>query len=270
MASEAEVPQNTGVTGRRTLMADPAIVVKNLTVAFGQRTVIDKISFEVPRGTTLVIIGLSGVGKSTILRCLTGLLKPTGGEVFINNQDISKLKVKELTQLRRRIGMAFQRAALFDSMSVGENVAFGLREHTKLSNDEIHRIVAEKLKVVDLEGMADHFPSELSGGMQKRASFARTVATDPDLIFYDEPTTGLDPIITRVINQLMLDIQTASQATSVVVTHDLAGALMVGHKLMMLHEGRIVWMGRAEEFESTTNPYIVQFREGRADGPIKV
>ena len=256
--------------GKRTEMSDPAIDVKDLTVAFGSHKVLDGISFQVARGTTLVILGLSGVGKSTILRCLTGLLKPTSGEVFINRHDISKMKTKELAQLRRRIGMAFQRAALFDSMTVGENVAFGLREHTRLSNDEIEHIVKEKLKIVDLEGMEDHMPSELSGGMQKRASFARTIATEPDLIFYDEPTTGLDPIITKVINQLILDLQRRTQATSVVVTHDLGGAMMVAHKILMLYDGRIVWTGPAKEFEATTNPYVVQFREGRADGPIRV
>jgi phospholipid/cholesterol/gamma-HCH transport system ATP-binding protein len=258
------------ITGKRPEMSDPAIVVKDLTVNFGDHKVLDGISFEVKRGSTLVILGLSGVGKSTILRCLTGLLQPTSGEVLINHHDLAKMKVKELVELRRRIGMAFQRAALFDSMTVGENVAFGLREHTKLSNEDIERIVKEKLKIVDLEGMEDHFPSELSGGMQKRASFARTIATEPDLIFYDEPTTGLDPIITRVINQLILDLQQRTQATSVVVTHDLGGAMMVGHQILMLHEGRIVWTGPAKDFETTTNPYVVQFREGRADGPIRV
>jgi phospholipid/cholesterol/gamma-HCH transport system ATP-binding protein len=260
----------TPITGQREPMSDPAIVVKNLTVTFGSRQILKDVSFSVPRGTTQVIMGLSGVGKSTTLRCLIGLQKPTSGEVFINNKNIAELKPKELSQLRQRIGMAFQKAALFDSLTVGENVAFGLREHTSLSEEEIQRIVAEKLSIVDLEGMDRMYPSQLSGGMQKRASFARTVATDPDVVLYDEPTTGLDPIISRVINELILNLQRRLTATSVVVTHDLGGAVLVGDNIIMLHEGRIVWSGPPAEFQSTTNEYIVQFREGRAEGPIRV
>lgn len=251
-------------------MADPAIVVKNLTVTFGSRTVLNNVSFEVPRGTTLVILGLSGVGKSTTLRCMMGLQKPTSGEIFINKRNIATMRTKELDQLRKRVGMAFQKAALFDSMTVGENVAFGLREHTQLPEEEIQRIVAEKLAIVDLEGMDHLYPAQLSGGMQKRASFARTVATDPDVVLYDEPTSGLDPIISRVINELILDLQHRLNATSVVVTHDLAGAVLVAHNIIMLHEGRIVWSGPPGEFTTTTNPYIVQFREGSSKGPIRV
>lgn len=251
-------------------MSDPAIVVKNLTVTFGSRTVLNNVSFEVPRGQTLVILGLSGVGKSTTLRCMIGLQKPNSGEVYINNKNIATMKPKDLDMLRRRVGMAFQKAALFDSMTVGENVAFGLREHTRLPEEEIQRIVAEKLSIVDLEGMDHLYPSQLSGGMQKRASFARTVATDPDVVLYDEPTSGLDPIISRVINELILELQTRLTATSVVVTHDLAGAMLVAHNIIMLHEGKIVWSGPPGEFSTTTNPYIEQFREGSSKGPIRV
>jgi phospholipid/cholesterol/gamma-HCH transport system ATP-binding protein len=262
--------QSQPVTGTREPMSDPAIVVRNLTVSFGGREILKDVSFEVPRGTTQVIMGLSGVGKSTTLRCLVGLQKPTRGEVLINNQNIAELKPKDLNNLRKRVGMAFQKAALFDSLTVGENVAFGLREHTKLPEEEIQRIVAEKLSIVDLEGMDRLYPSQLSGGMQKRASFARTIATDPDVVLYDEPTTGLDPIISRVINELILNLQRRFKATSVVVTHDLGGAVLVADNIIMLHEGRIVWAGPPAEFSSTSNPYIVQFREGRSDGPIRV
>jgi phospholipid/cholesterol/gamma-HCH transport system ATP-binding protein len=266
----AEVKMIDSITGPREPMCDPAIVVKNLCVAYGSREILRDVSFEVERGTTLAIMGLSGVGKSTTLRCMIGLQKPNRGEVFINNKNIQTISSKELAQLRVRIGMAFQKAALFDSMTIGENVAFGLREHTKLSEDEIQRIVAEKLGIVDLEGMDHLYPSQISGGMQKRASFARTVATDPDVVLYDEPTTGLDPIISRVINELILELQRRLNATSVVVTHDLAGATLVAHKILMLHEGRVVWIGPADEFNQTDNPYIVQFREGRSQGPIRV
>lgn len=251
-------------------MSDPAIVVRNLTVTFGSREILKDVSFEVRRGTTMVILGLSGVGKSTTLRCMMGLQKPTRGEVLINGQNIARLRPRELDKLRRRIGMAFQKAALFDSMTVGENVAFGLREHTKLPEAEIQRIVAEKLSIVDLEGMDRLYPSQLSGGMQKRAAFARTIATDPDVVLYDEPTTGLDPIISRVINELILALQKRLGATSVVVTHDLGGAVLVGDQIIMLHEGSIVWQGTPDEFRSTDNPYVVQFREGHSKGPIRV
>ncbi len=203
------------ITGPREPMADPAIVVKNLTVTFGSRSILNNVSFSVPRGTTLVILGLSGVGKSTTLRCMVGLQRPTSGEIYINNKNIGTMKPKELDQLRKRVGMAFQKAALFDSMTVGENVAFGLREHTKLPEEDIQRVVAEKLAIVDLEGMDHLYPSQISGGMQKRASFARTVATDPDVVLYDEPTSGLDPIISTVINELILELQHRLGATSV-------------------------------------------------------
>ena len=251
-------------------MSDPAIVVKNLSVVFGSRKILNNVSFEVPRGKTLVILGLSGVGKSTTLRCMIGLQKPTSGEIFINNQNIATMKAKDLDTLRKRVGMAFQKAALFDSMTVGENVAFGLREHTQLPEEEIQRIVAEKLAIVDLEGMDHLYPSQISGGMQKRASFARTIATDPDVVLYDEPTSGLDPIISTVINELILELQQRLTATSVVVTHDLAGAVMVAPNIIMLHEGSIVWQGPPAEFKSTENVYIKQFREGNSSGPIRV
>jgi len=258
------------ITGPRDEMSDPAIIVRNLCVTFGAREILRNVSFEVPRGSTLAIMGLSGVGKSTTLRCMMGLQKPTSGEVLINNQVIATMKEKELMTLRKRVGMAFQKAALFDSLTVGENVAFGLREHTRLREEEIQRIVAEKLAIVDLEGMEHLYPAQLSGGMQKRASFARTVATDPDVVLYDEPTTGLDPIISRVINELIKDLQVKLNATSVVVTHDVQGAMLVAHKILVILEGRVVWQGPPNEFAVTDNPYIVQFREGRADGPIRV
>ena len=166
--------------------------------------------------------------------------------------------------------MCFQHGALFDSMTIGDNVAFGLREHTKLPEEEIQRIVAEKLAIVDLEGMGHMYPSQLSGGMQKRASFARTIATDPDVVLYDEPTTGLDPIISTVINHLIKDLQNRLNATSVCVTHDMKGAMLVADKIIMLHEGRSAFYGTPAEFAATDDPRVVQFREGNLEGPIRV
>ena len=251
-------------------MTDPAISVRNVSVAFGGRAILKNVSFDVPRGTTLAVMGLSGVGKSTTLRCLVGLQKPDSGEIYINGKNILKMDDKEFDKMRRRIGMVFQSPALFDSLTIGENVAFGLREHTKLPEEEIQRIVAEKLAIVDLAGMAGLYPNQLSGGMQKRASLARTIAIDPDVILYDEPTTGLDPILSMVINELICDLQKRLNATSVVVTHDIRGAMLVGHRIAMLHKGEFVWMGTAEEFRTSDNEIVAQFREGRVTGPIRV
>lgn len=258
------------VMGSREVLREDAIVVKNLRVTFGPKEILKDLSFVVNRGEILVIMGLSGTGKSTTLRSIAGLLKPNSGEVLVNGHSIPQLPSRELELLRRRIGFCFQHGALFDSMTVGDNVAFGLREHTKLPEEEIQRIVAEKLAIVDLEGMEHLYPSQLSGGMQKRASFARTIATDPDIVLYDEPTTGLDPIISRVINELILDLQKRLGATSVVITHDLKGAYLIANKIMMLHQGLPVFFGTPKEFQETDDPHVVQFREGEMEGPIRV
>lgn len=262
--------KTSSVLGPREPMSDPAIVVRNLSVVLGGRVILKNVTFEVPRGQTLAVMGLSGVGKSTTLRCLVGLQRPTSGEVLIDGKDVLAMNRAELNELRKRLGMVFQMPALFDSLTIGENVAFGLREHTRLREEEIQRVVAEKLAIVDLEGMAHLYPNQLSGGMQKRASLARTIATDPDVILYDEPTTGLDPILSRVINELIQDLQKRMNASSIVVTHDVAGAMLVAHRIAMLMAGEIVWIGTSEEFQKTDDAYVTQFREGRVQGPIRV
>lgn len=260
----------TTVMGEREPLREDAIIIEHLKIAFGPKEILKDITFTVKRGEVLVLMGLSGTGKSTTLRAIAGLLKPTSGRVLVNGQSIPDLAPAELETLRRRIGFCFQHGALFDSLTVGENVAFGLREHTKLPEEEIQRIVAEKLSIVDLEGMEHMYPSQLSGGMQKRASFARTIATDPDIVLYDEPTTGLDPIISRVINELILDLQRRLKATSLVITHDLKGAYLIADKILMLHQGLPVFLGTPQEFQTTTDPHVVQFREGEMEGPIRV
>ena len=260
----------TTVMGEREALRDEAIVIEHLKIAFGPKEILKDITFTVKRGEVLVLMGLSGTGKSTTLRAIAGLLRPTSGRVLVNGQSIPDLSPSELETLRRRIGFCFQHGALFDSLTVGENVAFGLREHTKLPEEEIQRIVAEKLAIVDLEGMEHMYPSQLSGGMQKRASFARTIATDPDIVLYDEPTTGLDPIISRVINELILDLQRRLKATSLVITHDLKGAYLIADKILMLHQGLPVFLGTPQEFQTTSDPHVVQFREGEMEGPIRV
>ncbi|MCL5773412.1 MAG: ABC transporter ATP-binding protein [Firmicutes bacterium] len=246
------------------------ITIRNLTMRLGGRDVLHNVNLEIGRGETLVVMGLSGVGKSTLLKCMTGLLKPANGTIIIEGKDITKLKPAELNELRKNIGMVFQSPALFDSLTVGENVAFGLREHTRLPEEEIQRIVAEKLAIVDLEGMESLFPSQLSGGMQKRASLARTITTNPEVILYDEPTTGLDPIMSNVINELIMYLQKEFSVTSVVVTHDLESAFKIGNQIAMLYEAVIVEKGSPEEIKKSENPVVKQFITGSALGPIKV
>lgn len=265
-----EPEMENSILGPRTVMSDPAISVRNVSVSYGGRAILKNVSFDIPRGHTLAVMGLSGVGKSTTLRCLVGLQRPDKGEIYIDGKNVLELDDAEFDKLRKRIGMVFQMPALFDSLTIGENVAFGLREHSKLSEEEIQRVVAEKLAIVNLQGMAHLYPNQLSGGMQKRASLARTIATDPDVILYDEPTTGLDPILSMVINELIRDLQIKIKATSVVVTHDIRGAMLVGHQIAMLHKGEFVWMGSSEEFRTSTDPIVEQFREGRVNGPINV
>lgn len=249
---------------------EPMIIIKNLTMRLGGRDVLKDINLEIGRGETLVVMGLSGVGKSTLLKCMIGLLKPTHGTIILEGKDITKLKPDELNELRKNIGMVFQSPALFDSLTIGENVSFGLREHTRLPEEEIQRTIAEKLAIVDLEGMENLYPSQLSGGMQKRASLARTITTNPEVILYDEPTSGLDPIMSNVINDLIRYLQKEFGVTSVVVTHDLESAFKIGNQIAMLYDAMIVEKGSPDEIKKSENPVVKQFITGSAVGPIKV
>jgi phospholipid/cholesterol/gamma-HCH transport system ATP-binding protein len=215
-------------------------------------------------------MGLSGVGKSTTLRCIIGLQKPTSGNVYVFGKNIVHSNEAQMNELRRRISMVFQQPALFDSMTVGDNVAFPLRERRQHREEEIQRIVAEKLKLVDLDEMEHLFPAQLSGGMQKRVSIARAITTDPELILYDEPTSGLDPIISSVINEMARNLQRKLKATSIVVTHDLHSATTIADSIAFLFAGGIVWQGTPEEFKNSNNAYVEQFRNGSTRGPIQV
>jgi len=246
------------------------IKITGLTVKYGVRTIIDNIDLEVNKGETLVVMGLSGMGKSTILKSLIGLLKPSSGQIFIMQQDVTKLNSNKFDKIRKRMGMVFQSGALFDSLNIGENVAFGLREHKKLKEEEIQKIVSEKLSIVDLEGKELYMPSQLSGGMQKRASLARTIATDPEIILYDEPTTGLDPIMSCAISNLIIELRNKYKVTSVVVTHDLQSAFSIADKIAMLYRGKIIEVSKPEDFRNSKNPIVRQFVEGSVQGPIKV
>ncbi|MBI4800503.1 MAG: ABC transporter ATP-binding protein [Desulfarculus sp.] len=238
--------------------------------SFGKQKVLDGLSLKVPRGRTTVIIGLSGGGKSVVLKHMIGLIRPDQGQVLVGGQDITQMDDRELNQVRRRFGMLFQDAALFDSMNVGDNVAFPIREHTKLGAAEVRRLVGEKLAMVGLTGAEVKMPSQLSGGMRKRAGLARAIALEPEIILFDEPTTGLDPLLTDAINRLIKETQARLNITAVVISHDLAGAYRIAHNIAMLYQGRIVASGSPDEIRASQDPVVQQFIHGRAEGPIEV
>jgi len=252
------------------LCEEVKISIRGLKVILGNKAVLNGIDLDVHTGKTLAIMGLSGMGKSTLIRSIIRLIHPDEGEIIVDCRDVLKMTRDELYDFRKKVGMVFQKAALFDSMTVAENVGFGLREHTKLSDAEIRRNVLEKLSIVDLEGKENMLPAELSGGMQKRASFARAICTNPEIVLYDEPTTGLDPIICNVINKLIIDLKKRFRVTSIVVTHDLESAYMVADEIAMLHEGKIIEVGTPEQFKNSSNPIVRQFVNGTSVGPIKV
>lgn len=248
----------------------PVVEITDLKVAFKERQVLKGITLELYPGEVLAFMGLSGSGKSTLLRCLNGLLKPTGGSVRVLDREVTRMKEKELDDIRMQVGMVFQYPALFDSLTIEENVGFGLREHSDLAADEIRKKVQEKLALVDLEGTEQLYPVQLSGGMQKRASLARSIITDPKIILYDEPTTGLDPIMTNVINTLILDLKQKLGASSIVVTHDVESARKIADRIAFLFEGRIVEIGEVNKVINSSNPTVRQFMDGSVEGPIKI
>jgi len=235
------------------------ISIRNVTKNFGGKNVLNGLSLEIPRGETLVIMGQSGCGKSVLLKIITGLMSADSGEIWFDGTEISSLNGKKMNILRRRIGMLFQSSALFDSMTVAENVAFMLDQHTDLDKQEIRKIVDEKLSLVDLAGVQDLRPAELSGGMRKRVGLARALAFDPEVIFYDEPTTGLDPVTCTEINQLIRDLHERLQVTSVVVTHDMHSAFSVATRMAMIHEGRRIAYGSPDEIINIDDPILQQF-----------
>jgi phospholipid/cholesterol/gamma-HCH transport system ATP-binding protein len=246
------------------------IQIIDLKKSFGDRQVLKGVNLTVRKGETVVVIGRSGCGKSVLLRHIIGLVKPDSGKIIVDGMDITESEGDELLELRKRFGMLFQGAALFDSLLVWENVGLGLIEHTDLSRDEIRRRVCEKLELVGLGRLDDVKPAALSGGMKKRVGLARAIAMDPPVVLYDEPTTGLDPIMADVINELIRSLQDALKITSVAVTHDIKSAYKIGDRLALLHGGRIVFEGTPDEVRSTGNEMVRQFVEGRAEGPIGV
>jgi len=240
------------------------IKLVNVSMGFGNKAILKNIDLEVAQGEVLVIIGPSGSGKSTILRLMIGLLRPTAGEIWIGGREISHLGEDDLNVIRRDMGMVFQYSALFDSMTVGENVAFGLRQHTKMSDEEIAQAVRRNLRMVDLEGQEQNMPSELSGGMKKRVSLARAIAVKPQIVLYDEPTAGLDPIMSNTIDRLISTTRRLLKVTSVVVTHHMQSAFNIADRIAMIHEGQIIEIGTVEDIENSANPIVQQFIHGWA------
>ncbi len=238
------------------------IRIKNVSKYFGKKAALKNISLEIADGETLAIIGGSGSGKSTLLRLMIGLIQPTEGEIWIGDDEISRMTEDELTHVRLRMGMVFQYSALFDSMTVGDNVAFGLVEHTDYPKDRIAAIVKEKLKQVGLEGVEHLMPNELSGGMKKRVSLARAIAFEPEIIFYDEPSSGLDPITTTKIDELIISTQRALKVTSVVVTHDMASACRIANRIAMVYQGDLIAIDTVENFRRLPDPRVQEFFAG--------
>lgn len=249
-------------------MTNSIIQVQQIHKTLGGRKVLNGIELEVREGETLVIMGGSGCGKSTLLRCLIGLLVPEEGSVLILGQEMVRASEEERDAVRKRFGMLFQGAALFNSLTVAENVALPLKEHTNLDHEIIRIIVKVKLELVGLTGFEDFKPYEISGGMKKRVALARAIALDPKIVFYDEPGAGLDPITASMIDRLILDLTKKLKMTSVVVTHEMKSAFRIADRIVVLHQGKIVALGTPSEIQNSHHPYVVQFIHGEIDGPV--
>jgi phospholipid/cholesterol/gamma-HCH transport system ATP-binding protein len=244
--------------------------IDDVTLSFGEKLILDKCNLDIVEGAITCIIGLSGAGKSTILRLLDGLLLPDHGHVYVRGEDLCHMNEEHRNRVRRKISLSFQFAALLDSLTVGENVALPLREHTRLSETEIRRTVIDTLESVGLVDAYDHLPAELSGGMLKRAGFARAIVTRPELVLYDEPTTGLDPIVTNLITDTILKLREMLNGTAVVISHDLPSIFAMADYVAMLFEGAIIAYDKADRIRDSTNPIVAQFLQGSEVGPIPI
>ncbi len=251
--------------------AQPKIRLRNLHKSFGDKVVLNGVDLDVGVGESVVVIGGSGTGKSVMIKCILALLPVVEGSIQVDGEEVVGIRAKDRERINRKFGMLFQGAALFDSLPVWENVAFGLLAEKRVSRAEARDVAIGKLARVGLTPeVGDLYPAELSGGMQKRVALARAIAADPEIIFFDEPTTGLDPIMADVINDLIVKITREVGATALSITHDLASARKIAHRIAMLHEGRIIWAGPTADIDTSGNPYVDQFINGRAVGPIKM
>lgn len=246
------------------------IRVVNLHKSFEGTQVLRGVDLEVRQGESMVVIGGSGSGKTVLIKCIIGLIQPDEGEIYVDGVEITSLNEKEMNEVRKKFGMLFQWGALFDSMTVWENVGFGLRYKKDLKEEEIKRIASEKLALVGLKNIEDLMPSELSGGMRKRVSLARAIAIEPEILLYDEPTTGIDPIMADAINDLIIQMRERLNVTSIAITHDMKSAYKIGDRIAMLYQGKIIEVGTPEEIRISSNPIVKQFVEGKSEGPIRV
>jgi len=238
---------------------DPMISIRDLRVSYGTREILHGVTFDVRRGETMVILGGSGSGKSTLLRTLVGLEQPTSGEIWIRGQNTATMTPAERDEIRKKMGMSFQGGALFGSMTVGENVALPLKEHTRLADSTVDIMLRLKLEQVGLAGYEDYMPSQLSGGMKKRAAVARALAMDPEILFFDEPSAGLDPIIAAGIDDLILELKKAFRMTIIVVTHELASAFLIADRMVLINKGNVVALGTTQEMRDSQHPRVRQF-----------
>ncbi len=263
-----ETPNGNGSTAGASV---PKIQIRGLCKAFGPKVVLNGVDLDVNVGESVLVIGGSGTGKSVLLKCILGLLLPDAGSIKVDGEEVVGLHGHRLDKVRKKFGMLFQNAALFDSLSVWENVAFGLTQGEGMPRKEAKPIALEKLAAVGLNAdVAELHPSELSGGMRKRVGLARAIATEPEIIFFDEPTTGLDPIMGDVIDRLIVSCVKQLGATALSITHDMASARRISDRVAMLYEGRIIWVGPTQDIDDSGNPYVEQFIKGLADGPIKM
>ena len=249
-------------------MSQPKISLQQVHKSFGGKVVLNGMSLDVDTGESVVIVGGSGTGKSVTLKHIIGLMQPDKGHVVVDGTDLCCMKAVELNAFRRRFGMSFQEGALFDSMSVFENIAFPLRRHTKMTEEEIRARVAECLEDVHLSGVEHKRPAELSGGMRRRVGFARAISLKPDILLFDEPTTGLDPVISDVVADLIREMDQKLHTTAVTITHDMKVAFKIADRVAMLYQGKIIEQGSPAEFQRSSNPIVQQFIEGRAEGPL--
>ena len=251
-----------------TEQSDVAISMQHIYKSFGPKEVLHDLSIDIARGESVVIVGGSGTGKSVTLKHIIGLLMPDRGEVYVDGKEISDMAPRELNRFRTRFGMSFQEGALFDSMSVFENIAFPLRRHTTMTEEEVRKRVAECLEQVHLSGIESKRPSELSGGMRRRVGFARAISLKPEILLFDEPTTGLDPVFSDVVADLIVEMDQTLKTTTVTITHDMKVAFKIADRVAMLYHGSIVEQGSPTAFQQSKNPIVQQFIQGRAQGPL--
>jgi phospholipid/cholesterol/gamma-HCH transport system ATP-binding protein len=246
------------------------IKIVDLHKSFGENRVLNGVNLEIEKGQSMVVIGGSGSGKSVLIKHIIGILRPDSGEIYIDGVDIGELNERKLTEVRKKFGMLFQGSALFDSLRVWENVGFALLRDRRYTEEDVREIASEKLKIVGLSGIEDIMPAELSGGMKKRVGLARAIAHGPEIILYDEPTTGLDPIMADAINDMIVELREKLSVTSVTITHDMQSAYKIADRIAMLYMGKIIETGTPDEINNTKNPIVRQFITGSALGPIKI